>query len=44
MERVGFAVTLVALLLHAWSYRFFTDDAFIQFRYARNVANGFGLS
>jgi arabinofuranosyltransferase len=35
--------SLVALLAHAWSYRFLTDDAFIAFRYARNLARGAGL-
>ena len=35
--------TLVVLALHAWSYRFLTDDAFISFRYARNLAEGHGL-
>jgi len=40
---VGLALTLVALLAHAWVYRFLTDDAFISFRYARNLAHGHGL-
>ena len=35
--------TLVGLLAHAWSYGFLTDDAFISFRYARNLAHGYGL-
>ena len=35
--------TLAGLLWHAWIYRFLTDDAFISFRYARNLAHGFGL-
>lgn len=39
----GLAVTLAALLAHAWIYRFLTDDAFISFRYSRNLAHGFGL-
>jgi hypothetical protein len=38
-----FAVTLGVLLLHAWNYAFLTDDAFISFRYARNLATGHGL-
>lgn len=38
-----FAVTLGVLLLHAWNYVFLTDDAFISFRYARNLATGHGL-
>jgi arabinofuranosyltransferase len=36
-------LTLVTLLLHAWSYRFLCDDAFISFRYARNLSHGSGL-
>ncbi len=28
---------------HAWSYRFLCDDAFISFRYARNLSHGAGL-
>jgi arabinofuranosyltransferase len=32
-----------ALLAHASAYRFVCDDAFISFRYARNLAEGFGL-
>ena len=40
---VGLAATLAGLLWHAWLYRFLTDDAFISFRYARNLAHGFGL-
>ena len=39
----GLVVTLAALLVHAWVYRFLTDDAFISFRYARNFAHGHGL-
>lgn len=31
------------LLAHANVYRFLTDDAFISFRYARNLAQGHGL-
>lgn len=37
------ATSLPALLAHAWAYRFLTDDAFIAFRYARNLADGHGL-
>ena len=37
------ALTLVALVAHAFSYRFLTDDAFISFRYAQNFAHGHGL-
>lgn len=39
----GLVVTLAALLAHVWVYRFLTDDAFISFRYARNLAHGHGL-
>ena len=35
--------TLGLLLAHAWFYRFLTDDAFISFRYARNLSHGAGL-
>ncbi len=35
--------SLGLLLLHAWAYRFDTDDAYISFRYARNLAQGHGL-
>src|SRR5262245_23443162 len=37
------AASLLFLLGHSWSYRFCTDDAFISFRYARNLAEGHGL-
>jgi hypothetical protein len=40
---VALLATLVLLLLHAWVYGFVTDDAFISFRYARNLASGHGL-
>lgn len=37
-------VVITALgLWHAWSYRFLCDDAFISFRYARNLSHGVGL-
>src|SRR5947207_91368 len=32
-----------ALVLFAWWNRFIQDDAFISFRYADNLARGFGL-
>jgi arabinofuranosyltransferase len=35
--------SLILLLAHAWAYRFLTDDAFISFRYARNLSHGHGL-
>jgi arabinofuranosyltransferase len=42
---VGLALagTLVLLVSHALLYRFLCDDAFISFRYARNLAHGYGL-
>lgn len=36
-------VAIVALGLLAWSRRFVQDDAFISFRYARNLVEGNGL-
>ncbi|MCY3968400.1 MAG: hypothetical protein OXG74_00575 [Acidobacteria bacterium] len=36
-------LTLGALLIHAREYQFLTDDAYISFRYARNLADGHGL-
>ena len=39
----GLAVCLILLLAHAAHYNFLTDDAFISFRYARNLAEGYGL-
>ena len=35
--------TLALLLAHAAMYWFLTDDAFISFRYARNLSHGLGL-
>ncbi|MGQ0721236.1 MAG: hypothetical protein ACT4PE_06640, partial [Candidatus Eiseniibacteriota bacterium] len=35
--------TLALLLAHATEYDFLTDDAYISFRYARNLADGHGL-
>jgi arabinofuranosyltransferase len=40
---LGLAVSLALLMAHALSYRFLTDDAYISFRYARNLSQGFGL-
>lgn len=40
---VGLVASLVLLLVHALHYRFLTDDAFISFRYARNLSHGHGL-
>jgi len=36
-------VTFAALVILAWHHRFIQDDAFISFRYARNLLNGNGL-
>jgi arabinofuranosyltransferase len=41
--RVALIAALGLLVAHAWSYRFLTDDAFISFRYARNLSLGHGL-
>src|SRR5262249_57546373 len=41
--RAAAALTLALLLAHAWAYRFQCDDAFISFRYARNLGAGLGL-
>lgn len=35
--------TLALFLLHHFKYWFLTDDSFISFRYARNLAHGHGL-
>lgn len=40
---IAAAAALALLLVHVWAYRFLTDDAFISFRYARNLADGHGL-
>jgi hypothetical protein len=40
---VGVAAALVVLALHIREYFFLTDDSFISFRYARNLAQGHGL-
>ncbi len=37
------AATLVLFILHHFKYWFLTDDSFISFRYARNLAHGRGL-
>src|SRR5438034_7059979 len=39
----GLLATLALLLAHAAVYWFLTDDAFISFRYARNLRQGHGL-
>jgi arabinofuranosyltransferase len=40
---VALASTLALLLWHAKQYAFMADDAFISFRYARNLSHGLGL-
>ncbi|HJQ99541.1 MAG TPA: tetratricopeptide repeat protein [Candidatus Polarisedimenticolaceae bacterium] len=40
---LALAGTLLLLLAHVFLYRFLCDDAFISFRYARNLAQGHGL-
>jgi arabinofuranosyltransferase len=40
---VALVLSLALLLAHAGLYRFLTDDSYISFRYARNLANGHGL-
>ena len=39
----GLGVSLALLAGHAVIYWFLTDDSYISFRYARNLAHGFGL-
>jgi hypothetical protein len=41
--RVALAASLTGLLAHAYHYAFLTDDAYISFRYARNLSDGAGL-
>ncbi len=40
---LGLLIAVVVLAFHARSYSFLTDDAFISFRYARNLSHGAGL-
>lgn len=44
LRRAALGGTLALLLAHAAAYAFLCDDAFISFRYARNLADGFGLA
>lgn len=37
------AGSVLVLLLHAWSFGFEIDDAYISFRYAQNLVDGHGL-
>ena len=41
--RVLYLLILPVYLLHTWRFNFLCDDAFISFRYARNLADGLGL-
>lgn len=41
--RIVWTAVFVGLLLLAWHNRFIQDDAFISFRYARNLVEGNGL-
>lgn len=36
------ACALVLLFLHAYSYNYIVDDAYISFRYAKNLVDGYG--
>ena len=36
-------LALLLLLVHALSFRFVIDDAYISFRFARNLVDGHGL-
>ena len=36
-------IALIVLVAHIAHYAFLCDDAFISFRYARNLADGYGL-
>jgi arabinofuranosyltransferase len=40
---LGLAVLVAVAMVAAWQLRFVQDDAFISFRYARNLAEGHGL-
>ncbi len=42
-DRWTFAVAAVPFLLLAWWFWFLCDDAYITFRYARNLARGHGI-
>ncbi len=42
-EGAAAGVLIAALLALAWAHRFVQDDAFISFRYARNLVDGIGL-
>ena len=40
---VGIIACSILLLVHAYSYNYVVDDAYISFRYAQNLADGKGL-
>ena len=40
---LGLALAAILLAVHVRAYFFLTDDAFISFRYARNLSHGHGL-
>src|SRR5260221_672665 len=41
--RLALAAILIVAALHAWQRAFLIDDAFISFRYARHLLEGYGL-
>lgn len=43
LSRWLLALAVALLLAHALSFRFAIDDAYISFRYARNLLDGHGL-
>ena len=43
LSLVGIAICAVLLLLHAYTYDYVVDDAYISLRYARNLVAGHGL-
>ncbi len=40
---IGAAALLAAYAAHVWRFAYVNDDAYISFRYARNLARGIGL-
>ena len=42
-KKYRLSLIIVLLMVLAWMNRFVQDDAFISFRYARNLAEGYGL-
>jgi arabinofuranosyltransferase len=43
LEKVAYGAVLAVYLVHALRFRFVCDDAYISFRYARNLVAGLGL-